>query len=43
MINYIFYTIISLGSAYVVYHLFLKKQKTFQFNRLFLLGSLLLS
>ncbi|WP_052172577.1 N-acetylmuramoyl-L-alanine amidase [Psychroserpens jangbogonensis] len=42
MINYIFYTIVSLGSAYLVYYFFLKKQKTFQFNRFFLLGSLLL-
>ncbi|WP_431135205.1 N-acetylmuramoyl-L-alanine amidase [Psychroserpens mesophilus] len=43
MVNYFFYTIISLGSAYVVYYLVLKKQKTFQFNRFFLLGTLLLS
>lgn len=43
MINYIFYTIVSLGSAYLVYHIVLKMQKTFQFNRFFLLGTLLLS
>ena len=43
MINYIFYTIVSLGCAYGVYHMVLKKQKTFQFNRFFLLGTLLLS
>ncbi|MEH6535735.1 MAG: N-acetylmuramoyl-L-alanine amidase [Psychroserpens sp.] len=42
MINYLFYTIVSLGCAYLVYLFFLKKQKTFQFNRFFLFGSLLL-
>ena len=42
MINYIFYTIVSLGCAHCVYYIFLKKQKTFQFNRFFLLASLLL-
>ncbi|WCO00668.1 N-acetylmuramoyl-L-alanine amidase [Psychroserpens ponticola] len=43
MINYIFYTIVSLGCAYLIYQLVLKAQKTFQFNRFFLLGTLLLS
>ena len=43
MINYVFYTIVSLGASFLVYNSFLKTQKTFQFNRFFLFGSLLLS
>ncbi|EPR72147.1 N-acetylmuramoyl-L-alanine amidase [Winogradskyella psychrotolerans RS-3] len=42
MISYFVYTIISLGCSYAVYVLLLRKQKTFQFNRFFLIGSLLL-
>ncbi|MDG5492155.1 N-acetylmuramoyl-L-alanine amidase [Psychroserpens sp. SPM9] len=42
MISYIIYTILSLGCSYAVYVLFLRKQKTFQFNRFFLIGSMLL-
>lgn len=42
MINYFIYTIISLGSSYAVYVLLLRKQKTFQFNRFFLIGSIFL-
>lgn len=42
MISYFIYTIISLGCSYVVYVLLLRKQKTFQFNRFFLISSLLL-
>ncbi|WP_179348846.1 N-acetylmuramoyl-L-alanine amidase [Winogradskyella pacifica] len=42
MISYFIYTIISLGCSYAVYVLLLRKQKTFQFNRFFLIGSLLL-
>ena len=40
MIDYIFYTVISLGSSFLVYYFFLKRQKTFQFNRVFLLMTL---
>ncbi|WP_040278104.1 N-acetylmuramoyl-L-alanine amidase [Psychroserpens damuponensis] len=39
MIDYIFYTIISLGCSFLVYYLLLKNQKTFQFNRFYLLIS----
>jgi len=42
MINYFIYTVISLGCSYAVYFLLLRKQKTFQFNRFFLTGSILL-
>ncbi len=42
MISYFLYTIISLGCSYLVYALLLRKQKTFQFNRFFLLCSILL-
>ncbi|WP_458629271.1 N-acetylmuramoyl-L-alanine amidase [Winogradskyella sp. PC D3.3] len=42
MISYFIYTIISLGCSYAVYVLLLRKQKTFQFNRFFLIGSILL-
>ena len=42
MISYFIYTIISLGCSYAVYVLLLRRQKTFQFNRFFLIGSLLL-
>jgi N-acetylmuramoyl-L-alanine amidase len=42
MISYFIFTIISLGCSYAIYFLLLRKQKTFQFNRFFLLGSLLL-
>lgn len=42
MISYFIYTIISLGCSYAVYVLLLRKQNTFQFNRFFLIGSLLL-
>lgn len=42
MLSYFIYTIISLGCAYALYFLLLRKQKTFQFNRFFLIGSLLL-
>ncbi|WP_034059496.1 N-acetylmuramoyl-L-alanine amidase [Lacinutrix jangbogonensis] len=42
MIDYIIYTIISLGCSFFVYYFVLKNQKTFQFNRFFLLISLLL-
>ncbi len=41
--DYIFYTMTSLGSSYLVYRFLLKQQKTFQFNRFFLLGTLFLS
>ncbi len=40
MIDYVFYTIISLGCSFLVYFFLLKNQKTFQFNRFFLLISL---
>jgi N-acetylmuramoyl-L-alanine amidase len=42
MISYFIYTIISLGCSYALYVLLLRKQKTFQFNRFFLLSSILL-
>ncbi|QXP59591.1 M56/M15 family metallopeptidase [Olleya sp. HaHaR_3_96] len=42
MISYFIFTIISLGCSYAIYFLLLRKQKTFQFNRFFLLASLLL-
>lgn len=42
MMPYFIYTIISLGFSYAGYVLLLRKQKTFQFNRFFLLSSLLL-
>lgn len=42
MIIYGITTIISLGLTFFLYHFFLKKEKTFQFNRFFLLGSLIL-
>lgn len=42
MINYFIYTIVSLGCAFALYYLLLRKQKTFQFNRFFLIGSLIL-
>jgi N-acetylmuramoyl-L-alanine amidase len=42
MIAYFMYTIISLGCSYAVYFLLLRRQKTFQFNRFFLLSSLVL-
>ncbi|MBU2920815.1 N-acetylmuramoyl-L-alanine amidase [Winogradskyella psychrotolerans] len=42
MISYFVYTIISLGCSYVLYVLLLRKQKTFQFNRFFLLSALVL-
>lgn len=42
MISYFIYTIISLGCSYAVYFLLLRNQKTFQFNRFFLIGSILL-
>ena len=42
MINYIFYTTAGLGISYLLYHLFLSSEKSFHFNRFYLLGSLLL-
>ena len=39
MIDYVFYTFISLGCSFLVYFFILKNQKTFQFNRFFLLLS----
>ena len=42
MINYIIYTIVSLGCSLLVYRLVLKNQKTFHFNRFFLLVTLVL-
>lgn len=42
MINYIIYTIVTLGCSFLVYRFILKNQKTFQFNRFFLLGTLVL-
>ncbi|WP_282031813.1 M56/M15 family metallopeptidase [Winogradskyella eximia] len=42
MISYFIYTIISLGCSYAVYFLLLRRQKTFQFNRFFLLSALVL-
>ena len=42
MILYAFYTIVSLSLSYAVYFFILKNQKTFQFNRLYLLLSLML-
>ncbi|MFK7834395.1 MAG: N-acetylmuramoyl-L-alanine amidase [Winogradskyella sp.] len=42
MITYFIYTIISLGGAFALYFLLLRTQKTFQFNRFYLIGSLLL-
>ena len=42
MINYIFYTTVGLGSAYLLYHLLLRSEKSLHFNRFYLLGSLLL-
>ena len=42
MISYFIYTIISLGSSFAVYVLLLRKQKTFQFNRFFLIASVVL-
>jgi len=40
MIDYIFYTFVSLGCSYLVYFFILKQEKTFQFNRFFLLVSI---
>lgn len=37
--DYVFYTIVSLGCSFLVYFFLLKNQKTFQFNRFFLLIS----
>ena len=42
MIDYIFYFVVGLGCSFFVYQLFLKNQKTFNFNRFFLLASLIL-
>ncbi|MBU2929665.1 M56/M15 family metallopeptidase [Winogradskyella psychrotolerans] len=42
MISYFIYTMISLGCSYAVYVLLLRRQKTFQFNRFFLLSALVL-
>ncbi len=42
MTTYIIYTFISLGLSYAVYVFLLKNQKTFQFNRFYLLITLLL-
>ncbi len=42
MLSYFIYTIISLGCTYTVYILLLRNQKTFQFNRFFLICSILL-
>jgi N-acetylmuramoyl-L-alanine amidase len=39
MVDYIFYTIISLGCTFALYFFLLKNQKTFQFNRFFLIIS----
>lgn len=40
--TYFIYTILNLGCTYVVYRLVLRNQKTFQFNRFFLIVSLIL-
>lgn len=40
--EYCYTTIVGLGISYLLYLIFLKKEKTFQFNRIFLLGSLVL-
>jgi N-acetylmuramoyl-L-alanine amidase len=40
--DYAWYTILSLGCSFLVYVIILKHLKTFQFNRFFLLGSVLL-
>ncbi|MCD2259904.1 N-acetylmuramoyl-L-alanine amidase [Psychroserpens luteolus] len=42
MIDYLFYTLVSLGGSFLVYHFVLKQQKTFQFNRAYLLITLIL-
>jgi N-acetylmuramoyl-L-alanine amidase len=42
MMDYILYTIINLSCAYFIYRVFLRPQKTFQFNRFYLLITLLL-
>lgn len=42
MIPYIISTIIGLGISYLLFLIFLKKEKSFQFKRFFLLGSLVL-
>jgi len=42
MIHYIIYTLIGLGCSLSVYLCLLKKQKTFQFNRFFLISTLVL-
>nr|WP_321223072.1 N-acetylmuramoyl-L-alanine amidase [uncultured Psychroserpens sp.] len=40
MIDYIFYTFISLGCSFLLYFFLLRRQKTFQFNRFYLIVSL---
>lgn len=42
MIGVVIQTIVSLGLSYVLYRIFLKRQKTFQFNRAYLILTLLL-
>ncbi|WP_298898760.1 N-acetylmuramoyl-L-alanine amidase [uncultured Psychroserpens sp.] len=42
MIDYLFYTLVSLGGSFLVYHFVLKQQKTFQFNRAYLIITLIL-
>lgn len=39
---YLFYSVSSLGICWFLYHLLLKKEKAFLFNRFYLLGSILL-
>lgn len=40
--DYFVITIIATGGSYLLYHFFLKKEKSFKFNRAYLLGSLTL-
>src|SRR5690606_20132094 len=42
MVHYIIYSIVSLGICFAGYMFILKKEKCFNFNRFFLLGTLLL-
>lgn len=42
MENYLFYSILSIGISYFLYHIFLKKELSLTFNRFYLLGSLVI-
>lgn len=40
MANYLFYSAVSIGITYLLYHVFLRKELSLTFNRFYLLGSL---